>query len=159
MQRASSLALVWISILAMTGTGIAASKEQHDKGPKQEKKAHKHKHNSGHAALGEKIKQNGKHAVGKVAGKTVTADVQNGKVKNMSAEDLPVKRVKSKQKMAEADNGIMLANAAAAFHLVQYDDYYYGYCFDDGYELTCYWYPAEEVDYADYSWEDYDPYY
>ena len=33
---------------------------------------------------------------------------------------------------------------------------YYGYCFDDGLDVTCYWYPADDVDTSGY-WEDYIP--
>ena len=157
-SRFVAQAIAYASVLAFTGGAFAAAadKGHPDKGAKQEKKAHKHQHNNGHNALGAKIKQNGKHEVGKLANRTVTADVQNGKVKTMAAGDLPVKRVKSKQKMAMLDDLLLAANP---LHFVQYSDYYYGYCFDDGYDYTCYWYPAEDVDYADYTWDDYDPYY
>ncbi len=40
-----------------------------------------------------------------------------------------------------------------------YGDYYYGFCFDDGYDYVCYWYPYEDIYYDEYQWEDYDPYY
>jgi hypothetical protein len=54
--------------------------------------------------------------------------------------------------------GLMLASWGGQLQLAQYDTYYYGYCFDDGYDYDCYWYPAEDVDYQDYTWDDYDPY-
>lgn len=158
---------LWIStvILSLSASFLAggviaaeAGKGKPDKGQHQEKKKHNHHHQNGHAALGEKLKQNGKHEVGKVGNHTVIAEVSNGKVKNMSAEGTAVKRVKTKQKMASLENGLVLVSADL-LHLVQYNDYYYGYCFDDGVDLDCYWYPAEDVDYADYSWDDYDPYY
>jgi hypothetical protein len=125
------------------------------KGQQEKKKVKKNA--SGKALLGEKIKQNGKHAVAKLGKRTVTAEVQNGKVRTMAADDLAPKRVKSKQKMASL-GGVTLASEGA-FHFVQYDGWYYGYCFDDGYDLECYWYPEEEVYWEDYEWEDYDSYY
>ena len=135
---------------------------------KQEKaehgKARKHARMNGHNLLGDK--HDGKHQFGKLANRNVTADVKRGKVVNMAAGDLPMKRVKTKMKMAETEGGIIPVAWTGAPQLAQYQDYssgyevyYYGYCFDDGYEFTCYWYPASDVDYVDYSWDDYDPYY
>lgn len=112
------------------------------------------KNASGKSLLGEKIKQNGKHAVGKVGKRTLTAEVENGKVRNMVADDLAPKRVKSRQKMASLGGGSIASGDL--FHLAQYGGWYYGYCFDDGYELECYWYPEEEVYWQDYEWDDYD---
>ena len=78
----------------------------------------------------------------------------------MAAGDLPLKRVKTKMKMAAGEGGgIIQAAWGGTFQLAQFADYYYGYCFDDGVDYTCYWYPAEDVAYADYTWDDYDPYY
>lgn len=127
----------------------------------QERQAkHMHKHMSGKNALGDKLKRNGKHEVGKIKDKTVTADVENGKVRNMAAGDLPMKRMKTTMKMAGVEGGLIpvaYANGVvpAQFTVVEY----YGYCFDDGYDLVCYWYQPDEVYYTDYYWEDYDPYY
>jgi hypothetical protein len=118
---------------------------------KEKKKVNKHA--SGKGALGEKIKQNGKHAVGKFKNRTVTADVQGGKVRTMAADDLQPKRVKTQKKMADA------GGTSPLLHLAQYGGWYYGYCFDDGYDLECYWYPEEEVYWEDYSWDPYDDYY
>jgi hypothetical protein len=125
-------------------------------------KGHKHAQKNGHNLLGAKLKQNGKHAIGKLANRDVIADVKDGKVANMSAGDLPVKRVRSKQKMAMIDNVVIPIAWSGPLQLAQYggySDYYYGYCFDDGYDFTCYWYPAEDVYYTEYTWDDYDPYY
>ena len=114
---------------------------------------------NGHNLLGEKLKQDGKHEVGKLANRSVTAEVKKGKVTNMAAGDLPMKRVRTKMKMAMTEGGIIPVAWGGALQLVQYEDYYYGYCFDDGFNFTCYWYPASDVDYVDYSWNEYDPYY
>jgi len=169
-----------ISILASAGLAIASvsaaappdkdPKGQADQKGKAEQKGgpgakgggkakHQHKHANGKATLGAKLKQDGKHEVGKLKDRTVVAEVKGGKVKNMSAGDLPMKRVKTKTKMAWNDGGLLRASWTGQIQLAQYDPYYYGYCFDDGYEFYCYWYPQEEVDYEDYYWEDYDPYY
>lgn len=124
-------------------------------------KSRKHAQKNAHDLLGAKLKQNGKHSLGKLANREVMAEVKNGKITSMAAGDLPMKRVKSKRKMAMIDHAIIPV-AWTGEQLAQYSDYSdynYGYCFDDGYEYTCYWYPAEDVNYSEYSWDDYDPYY
>jgi hypothetical protein len=121
------------------------------------KAKHQHHNKNAHAMLGAKLKQNGKHNVGKFKDRDVTAEVRGGKVVGMAAGDLQPKRVRSKTKMADT-GGLVLASWDGSFQLAQYETYSYGYCFDDGYDFDCYWYPAEDVDYIDYTWEDYDPY-
>src|SRR5512145_1610807 len=72
--------------LVMAGTFALAGPAGQGKGQGkgQERAAkHMHKNTSGKNALGEKLKRNGKHAVGRIKDKTVTADVDNGKVRNM----------------------------------------------------------------------------
>lgn len=128
-------------------------------GAEHGKAHHQHVHKNGHALLGEKLKQDGKHALGKLGNRDVTADVKGGKVVGMAAGDLPVKRVKTKNKMASIDGAFIQAAWNPNIQLAQYDDYYYGYCFDDASDYDCYWYPASDVDYQDYTWDDYDPYY
>ena len=134
--------------------------QQGEKGQKQAAK-HMHKHKNGHNLLGAKLKQNGKHEVDKLGNRTVTADVSNGKVTNMAAGDLPVKRVKSNMKMAMLQDGgvIYVPGGGTGLQRAQYTDVYYAFCFDDGYSFDCYWYPAEDIDYAAYTWDDYYPYY
>ena len=159
---------ILISVLACAGLAMApasnAAPPDKDKGKAEQQKGggkakHQHKHANGKALLGAKLKQDGKHQVGKLKDRAVVAEVKGGKVKNMSAGDLPMKRVKTKTKMAWNDGGLLRASWSGQVQLAQYDPWYYGYCFDDGYEFYCYWYPEEEVDYQDYYWEDYDPYY
>ena len=149
--------------LLLAGGYASAGPAGQGKGPGkgQERAAkHMHKNMNGKGALGEKLKRNGKHEVGKIKDKTVTADVDNGKVRNMAAGDLPMKRVKSTMKMASVD-GRLIPVAASGVIPAQFTtiEYYYGYCFDDGYDLVCYWYEPEDVYYSDYYWGDYDPYY
>ena len=118
--------------------------------------AKNHRHHDAHGLLGAKIKQNGKHEVGKIANNTVTAEVSNNKVVNMSAGDLPVHKVRSKKKMASIETGIIQVSASGEFNLAQADVYYYAYCFDTPDSWECYWYPAEYVIVTD-GWVDYVP--
>ena len=74
---------------------------------KEHGKGHMHHQKNGHDLLGAKLKQDGKHAVGKFKDKTVTAEVKGGKVKNMTAGDLQPKRVRTKMKMASVDGLIV----------------------------------------------------
>src|SRR6266853_7061280 len=76
---------VFTSVLV--GGGLAVAKNEH--------------HNNGHNLLGSKINQNGKHEIAKIGNNSVTAEVNNKKVVNMSAGSLPVRKVKSKKKMAD----------------------------------------------------------
>ena len=106
-----------------------------------------HKHMNGHNALGPKLKQDGKHEVGKAGKEAVIAEVNNGKVVGMSAGSLPVKKVKTKKKMAGLvqENIKVAANGDIQLAQSTIDVYYYGYGFDTGSEEYYYWYPAEDV--------------
>jgi hypothetical protein len=115
-------------------------------------------HKNGHSLLGGKLKRNGKHEIDKIGNATVSAEVNNGKVLAMTATDpqkgpLPVRKVKSRKKMAALDRpGITLAGIDLAQDVIVY----YAWCFDDGVDLWCYWYPADVV-IADPSWTEYGP--
>ena len=103
-------------------------------------------HNNGHNLLGAKLNQNGKHEIGKAGNATVTAEVSNKKVVNMGAGSLPMRKVKSKKKMAGLDLGSIQVAANGEIQLAQtVEVYYYGYCFDAGLDEYCYWYPAADV--------------
>ena len=115
-----------------------------------------HKHMNGHNALGPKLKQNGKHEVGKAGKETVVAEVSNGKVVNMSAGSLPAKKVKTKKKMAGLEFERVKLAANGDVQLAQVDAYYYGYGFDTGTEEYYYWYPAEDVIVTE-TWIEYTP--
>ena len=130
---------VLVAIAVMVGGGMAIAKN--------------HKHHDGHALLGAKLHQNGKHEVGKIGNNTVTAQVNNNKVTAMSAGSLPVKKVRSKQKMASLPE-IMHVAYNGEFKIAQADAYYYGYCFDTPDAEECYWYPADDVVVTD-GWVDY----
>jgi len=124
------LMAVAVSVGVLAAGGLAVAKSEH--------------HNNGHNLLGAKINQNGKHEVGKINNSSVVAEVSNKKIVGMSAGTLPVRKVKSNKKMAEALGGIQLA-ANGDVRLAQMADAYYGYCFDTGLDVYCYWYPAADV--------------
>jgi hypothetical protein len=162
---------IWVGLAACTSLVLAggvaaqpgkdkkpaqAQQQQHGGGAKKPK--HQHHAKNGHALLGAKLKQNGRHAVGKFKDRDVTAEVKGGKVVTMAAGELQPKRVRTKTKMADSGGLMLAAWTGGPLQLAQYETYYYGYCFDDGYDYDCYWYPAEDVYYEDYTWEDYDPY-
>ena len=134
-NRRILLSLTVIASLLVAG-GLAVAKNEH--------------HNNGHNLLGAKINQNGKHEIGKIGNNSVIAEVNNKKVVNMSAGSLPVRKVKSNKKMAAEDvlGGITIA-ANGDIRLAQVVDVYYGYCFDTGLDVYCYWYPASDVIVAD----------
>ena len=140
-NRRHLLTIAGIGVMSVGGLAFA-------KGP--------HKHMNGPNALGAKLKQNGKHEVGKAGKETVSADVNNGKVVSMTAGSLPVKKVKSKKKMAGLNSGNIKLAANGEIKLAQVDVYYYGYSFDTGVEEVYYWYPAEYVVVTD-TWVEYVP--
>ena len=118
--------------------------------------AKKKNHHNGSALLGDKIKQNGKHKIHKAGKVDVSADVRNGKVIGLSATDpgkgnLPVRKVKSRQKLAEASPRLVQAEMQLAQATIVY---YYGYWFDDGVDDWYYWFPADVV-IVDDSWVEY----
>lgn len=108
-----------------------------------------HHHQNGQQLLGEKIKTNGEHRIHKVGKHTVAVQVANGKVAGLHVThsekgDVPVKKYKTKKKMAQTD-GIYYAS----FTLVQYQDLgttYIGYAFTDEYgDEHIYWFPYEMI--------------
>ena len=155
----ASLAIV-PSMSPAQGNSQKANPKAGAQGGGAKKPKHQHHARNGHALLGAKLKQDGKHVVGKFKNRDVAAQVKGGKIVTMTAGDLSAKRVRSKTKMAYNEAGAVLPAAwtGAGLQLAQYGTYWYGYCFDDGYTFDCYWYPAEDVYYEDYYWDDYDPY-
>lgn len=134
------LMAVAVSVGVLAAGGLAVAKSEH--------------HNNGHNLLGAKINQNGKHEVAKINTTGVVAEVSNKKVVGMSAGTLPVRKVKSNKKMAEAGAGGIQIAANGDVRLAQMVDTYYGYCFDTGLDVYCYWYPAADVVVTD-TWAPY----
>src|SRR5712691_9745219 len=137
-NRRMLLSLVLSSSMGLAG-GIALAKNQH--------------HSNGHNLLGAKLNQNGKHKIGNNA---VAAEVNNKKVVNMSAGNLPARKVKPNKKMAGVELGDLKVAANGTIQLAQVIDVSYGYCFDAGLDEYCYWYPASDVTVTD-TWVVYVP--
>jgi hypothetical protein len=133
---------VLVSTTLLAAVGMALAKNEH--------------HNNGHNLLGAKLNQNGKHEVGKIGSNTVTAEVNNKKVVNMSAGNLPVRKVKSNKKMAGFEFDELKIAANNEIYIAQAVDVYYGYCFDTSIDVYCYWYPASDVIVTD-AWVVYSP--
>jgi hypothetical protein len=150
---AAVLSCAGVLIIANLATTTAAQAAK----PAAHAKAHKHAHFNGHDLLGANLKKDGKHGLGKLGTHDVVAEVKGGKVTNMSAGNLPVQHVKSNTKMARSEG--LLMRVSMPLQLVQYDQTYYAYCFDDGVNYTCYWYPASDIEPSSYDWLPYDPTY
>jgi hypothetical protein len=110
------------------------------------------RHFNGQSLLGPKIKQNGKHKLHMAGKSDVVAEVANGKVVGLSASGMQVKKVKSKQKLALSDTGLIRASV----QLAQVDVYYYGYWVYDATLDYYYWFPTDTV-VVDNTWVDYVP--
>src|SRR5215471_17872553 len=127
---------------------------------KKQESAKKHQHKNGHNLLGDKLKQNGRHQIDKAGQAAVSAEVNNGKVTAMTANhpqkgNLPARKVKSTQKLARIEpERIRVAANTGDVQLAQAAVYYYAWCFNDGLDEYCYWYPADVV-IVDGSWVEY----
>ena len=99
------------------------------------------KHLDGHALLGKKIKQNGKHKIHSAGKNAVFAEVNNGKVVGITAAGMQVKKVKSSKKLAEVTPGVILTGMDVA----QTEIYYYGYWVYDADFDYYFWFPTDVV--------------
>src|SRR5262249_2521749 len=130
---------------------------------KKQESGKKHQHKNGQSLLGAKLKQNGRHEIDKAGQATVSAEVNNGKVTAMSAThtqkgNLPARKVKTRQRMEGIrTQGVRGAANVEGDQLAQTVVYTsYGWCFDDGLDVYCYWYPADAV-IVDTSWVEFVP--
>jgi hypothetical protein len=157
----SALPIGLAAVLALSA--VPATQVFAQNGPKAPHSAHKHNHINAHQLLGSLLHVDGVHqlggvaggALGAVTGSGVAAIVKNGKVADMTSGGKELTKVKSKQKMADAEGGFIKAD----YKVAQYDSGYesYGYCEDDGYQETCYWYEPSDVDQSG-SYQDYSTY-
>ncbi len=138
-----------LGLLASAGT-LAAGGALAQKGKAKKPK----KHMSGSQLVGEKIKQNGKHKIGKAGKSDVEIEVKGGKVAALTAGGAPVKKIKSKQKLADLTPKLILASATSDMKLAQVSDWYYGYWIDEVDYDYYYWFTADEV-YVDATWVEY----
>ena len=135
-NRRSALGLI-ASASTVAVPDFALAKEKH--------------HLNGNALLGAKIKQNGKHKIHTAGKADVFAEVSNGKVVGVSAAGMQVKKVKTRQKLAETP-GLILAGMQVA----QTDVYYYGYWVYDPVADYYYWFTSDVV-VVDTTFVDYVP--
>jgi len=145
-----------VAILAVIGLiAMVASADAQGRGKGKAKGKGKHHHLSGQQLLAEKIKANGHHVIHKNGKYTVSASVKDGKiagvdVKHSEKGDVPVKKYKTKKKMAERmgeSNGISLVSYRGI--LAQSQDLgmtYIGYAYTDEYgDEYIYWFPYEMI--------------
>ena len=135
-DRRSALTLIG-SASTLGVPDLALAKEKH--------------HHDGNALLGAKIKQNGKHKIHTAGKADVFAEVSNGKVVGISAAGMQVKKVKTRQKLADS-SGVILAG----MQLAQADVYYYGYWVYDPVGDYYYWFTSDVV-IVDATWVPYVP--
>ena len=106
-------------------------------------------HNNGAKLLGEKLKKDGKHVLEKKGPHTISVDVRDGKIAGMHVKhdkkgELPVKKYKTRKKMAQAE-GLHYAS-----YIQVQDQYlgttYIGYAYyDDFGDEQIYWYPYDMI--------------
>jgi hypothetical protein len=136
-DRRTALGLI-VSAGAISASDFALAKEKH--------------HHNGNTLLGGKIKTNGKHKIHTAGKADVFAEVSGGKVTGVSAAGMQVKKVKTKQKLAETAPSLILASMKVA----QTDVYYYGYWVYDPIADYYYWFTSDVV-IVDTTWVDYVP--
>jgi len=155
MVRTQRLLTTIIAIMALALAGSAFAKAHH--------------HKNGEQMVGTHIKTNGQHVIDKHGKHTVTAQVTNGKIAGISVKhsekgEVPVKKYKTKKKMAQAD-GVKIAETdgirPVAYIQVQAYDLgttYIGYSFvDDNGDEVIYWFPYEMILDGDTGAVDYVP--
>ena len=137
-NRRTALGLIATASSLVGAPRVVLAKEKH--------------HLNGQALLGDKIKQNGRHKIHTAGKVDVFADVNNGKVMGVSAAGMQVKKVRSRQKLAQTTAEVI----RASMQLAQADTYYYGYWVYDPVADYYYWFPADLV-VVDATWVDYVP--
>jgi hypothetical protein len=155
MVRTQRLLTIIIAIMTLALAGSAFAKAHH--------------HKNGEQMVGAHIKTNGQHTIDKHGKHTVSAQVTNGKIAGISVKhsekgDVPVKKYKTKKKMAQAD-GVTIAETdgirPVAYIQVQAYDLgttYIGYSFvDDNGDEVIYWFPFEMILDGDTGAVDYVP--
>lgn len=154
-HRSTLLCIAGAAALVL-GAGAAAfaappdkpGHEMHEKGQgEQHKKAH---HQNGKQLLGDKIKTNGHHVIDQKGNVTASVEVKDGKVAGLHAKhaqkgDLPVKKYKTSQKLAQADE----INGGTA-RMIAVQEYvgttYIGYSYIDDYgNEEIYWFPYDMI--------------
>ena len=109
----------------------------------------KQSHHDGKQLVEKKLKTNGEHLIDQKGQHKVFVKITDGKIAGLHVKhdkkgELPVKKYKTKQKMAQADGFIN-----ASYQLVQYQDLgmtWIGYAYIDDYgDEQIYWFPYEMI--------------
>ena len=143
-RRHFSLLAVASGLMSVSKLAIAAPKDE-----KNEKKAKKQVHNDGKKLAAGKMKQEGKHEIGKKKGHTVSVDVRGGKIAGMQVKhdkkgDVPVKKYKTTKKMVSATGVHYASFQLAQAYSLGTTWIGYAYLDEDGYE-EIYWFPYEMI--------------
>lgn len=154
----ASLALVAIGGPAYAQPKDKPPKEQKEQkeqrgGPKEdkEKKPKKAKHQNGKNLVGDKVKKNGKHKFHENGKHSAFVDVADGKIKGVSVSHaekgaVPVKKYKTKQKMADASTGGMQPVSMVPVQLEYMGTTWIGYAYiDDWGDEVIYWFPYDMI--------------
>jgi hypothetical protein len=109
------------------------------------------KHNNGRTLLGEKIRMNGKHGLGKAGAKIdVAADVRNGKVVGFEAKhadrgNLQIGKVKSTEMFAALERRKVVGSDGIE-RVSVLTVWYYAYWFTDEFGTDYYyWFPVDYI--------------
>lgn len=152
-------------VLAASATTFAApppdkpAHEMHEKGQGQQHKAHHHQ--NGKQLLGDKIKTNGRHAIDQKGNVTAEVEVKDGKIAGLHAKhaqkgELPVKKYKTKQKLAQSSQFNRVGQMLAMQEYV--GTTYIGYSYVDDYgNEEIYWFPYDMIVDGDTGAIDYVP--
>jgi hypothetical protein len=156
LMAAASLAATDGSLFAQ-GKGKDKDKDKQEqgnaKGGKDDKpqKAKKHKHENGKNLVGDKVKANGKHKFHENGKHSAFVDVKDGKiagvnVKHAEKGDVPVKKYKTRQKMADAAVNGWQPVSMQKVQQTYMGTTWIGYAYYDDYgDEVIYWFPYEMV--------------
>ena len=147
MSRIVRHLIIAASALALLAIGATALAQPSERGVGQQKAKHQ-QHRNGKSLLGDKIKKDGRQELEKHGKFTAWADVRGGKIAGVSVKhaekgDVPVKKYKSNQKMAEITGGLKAPLIIQAQYL---GTTYIGYSYIDDYgNEVIYWFPYDMV--------------
>ena len=146
----AAVALVTAPAAMAQPKGKEQKEQKEQKGGQKEQKA-KHKHENGKALVGDKIKTNGKHKFHEHGKHSAFVNVSGGKIAGVSVTHaekgaVPVKKYKTKQKMADATSGGLQRVSLVLTQSEYLGTTYIGYAYiDDWGEEVIYWFPYDMI--------------
>ena len=157
MNRIAATLIAGIAALGLAAGGTTVwaqgkgkeKQEQRDQGAKPKKQ---HKHKDGKGLVGDKIKQNGRHKIDQNGKYSTFVETHNGKIRSVKVNhgdkgDVPVKKYKSKQKMAEADTGFVRVSLVPTQYATSLGSTWIGYSYYDEYgDEVIYWFEYEMIE-------------